>query len=132
MKFLCGVLLANLLLAQSSATWKDPATGLLWTSADSGAPVTYTQAKLYCTQLTLEGHQDWRLPAIDELQQLFGGPANASGYHLVGPLKLSGWQWSATLGREKGEAWALDFGDGARASVVMGDSGLNRALCVWH
>jgi hypothetical protein len=85
---------------------------------------------LYCTQLTLDGRQGWRLPEIDELQQLFGGPANSSGHHLLAPLKLTGWQWSTTLDREKGEAWALDFGDGARSSVVMGDSGLNRSLCV--
>jgi hypothetical protein len=35
-----------------------------------------------------------------------------------------------SVGKEPGEQWSLDFGDGARASVVTGDSGLNRALCV--
>jgi hypothetical protein len=76
------------------------------------------------------GFRDWRLPSIDELQHLVGPSANSSGYRITGPIKLTGWQWSSTPGTEKGEAWALDFGDGGRASVVAGDSGLNRALCI--
>ena len=68
--------------------------------------------------------------ATGGLQQLVGSTANASGYRITGPIKLTGWQWSSTPGVEKGEGWALDFGDGGRASVVAGDSGLNRALCV--
>jgi hypothetical protein len=92
--------------------------------------VTYSQAAYYCKTLILGGHQDWTLPAIDDLQKQFGGPANASGFHIAGPIKLTGWEWSSSPGKEPGEEWALDFGDGGRASVVMGDSGLNRALCV--
>jgi len=52
------------------------------------------------------------------------------GHHVLGPIKLTGWAWSSTPGKSTGEAWSLDFGDGGRASVVTGDSGLNRALCV--
>jgi NADH:flavin oxidoreductase / NADH oxidase family len=47
-----------------------------------------------------------------------------------GPIKLTGWQWSSTPGKQAGEGWALDFGDGGRPSVAAGDSGLNRALYV--
>ncbi|MBV8706090.1 MAG: hypothetical protein JO028_02790 [Acidobacteriaceae bacterium] len=52
-----------------------------------------------------------------------------SGYYVKGPIKLTGWQCSSTAGQQEGEAWALDFGDGGRASVAAGDFGLNRALC---
>ena len=90
----------------------------------------YRQAVYYCQALTLAGHKDWTLPSIDDLHKLFGGPANANGFHIVAPIKLSGWTWSSSPGKEPGEEWALDFGDGGRASVVMGDSGFNRALCV--
>ncbi|MEI9811513.1 MAG: DUF1566 domain-containing protein [Acidobacteriota bacterium] len=124
------LLIASLIAWGQDSTWKDPSTGLIWTAVDSDAPVTFSQASYHCSHLELGGDRDWRLASIEELQHLFGGPADARGYHVVGPLKLTGWQWSSTLGKEKGEAWALDFGDGARASVVMGDSGLNRALCV--
>ncbi len=111
-------------------TWTDPSTGLIWTASDNGSALTYSQAIYYCQNLSLGVQKNWRLPSIDELQKLFGGDANSSGHHIRGPLKLTGWQWSSTPGKEKGEAWALDFGDGGRASAVMGDGGLNRAICV--
>jgi len=110
--------------------WKDDRTGLLWASTDNGASVTVSQALFYCRNLDLASHKDWRLPAIQELQTLFGGASDDRGFRVIVPLKLSGWAWSATVGNEPAENWALDFGDGARASVAAGDAGLNRALCV--
>lgn len=136
MKRLCQLFLTGtMVFGQVASTpndsiWTDTATGLTWTGSDSGAPVTFIQANYYCSHLELGSNRGWRLPTIDELQALFGGPANANGFHVKGPLKLTGWEWSSTLGKERGEAWALDFGDGGKASIVMGDSGLNRALCV--
>jgi hypothetical protein len=112
------------------ATWTDRQTGLIWTASDNGIGVTARQAANYCRTLALDGHHDWSLPTIDDLHHLFGGPPSASGYHINAPIKLTGWQWSGSPGQQRGEQWALDFGDGARASVVTGDSGLNRALCV--
>jgi len=112
--------------------WPQPGSHLAWAASDNGFGVTWSQAAYYCRTLTTGGHKDWELPTIDELHGLFGGPANQGGYHVAGPLKLTGWAWSSSQGKEPGERWALDFGDGARASVVMGDSGLNRALCVRH
>ena len=110
--------------------WIDPASQLMWTAADNGVGVSASQAASYCRNLTLAGYTDWTLPTIDELHGVFGGTADAGGHHIQGPIKLTGWQWSRSPGQEPGEQWALDFGDGARASVVTGDSGLNRALCV--
>ena len=111
-------------------TWNQPSTGLTWARRDNGVAVSASQAARYCTALTLGGYHDWRLPNIEELQSLFGGDADANGRHTLGPVTLTGWAWSATPGQEPGEQWALDFGDGGRASAVTGDSGLNRALCV--
>jgi hypothetical protein len=116
--------------ASDRGYWVDSATHLYWTAADNGFGVSWAQASSYCTSLQLGGLSDWTLPAIEDLHHLFGGPPDASGHHVAAPLKLTGWEWSATAGAEPGERWALDFGDGARASVVTGDSGLNRALCV--
>jgi Protein of unknown function (DUF1566) len=112
--------------------WIDSETQLMWTAADNGSGVSLSQAVRYCRRLTLSGFEDWTLPSIDDLQRLFGGPDSRTGYRIKGPIKLSGWQWSSTPGTQAGEGWALDFGDGARASVAAGDSGLNRALCVRH
>jgi hypothetical protein len=119
-----------LILYVAAAVWHDPATGKTWARADNGFGVSWSQAAYFCRASTLGGFHDWRLPSIDELQGLMGPHANASGFRIAAPIKLTGWQWSSTPGVEQGEAWALDFGDGGRASVVAGDSGLNRVLCV--
>jgi hypothetical protein len=116
--------------AQSRGYWIDPNTQLMWAASDNGSAVTFSEAAYYCRNLALAGQTDWALPAIDDLQTLFGGSADAGGFHVLGPIKLTGWAWSSSPGKESGEQWALDFGDGGRASLVMGDSGLNRALCV--
>jgi len=117
-------------LPAQSNLWRDSSSGKVWAAADNGSAVSWTQAGRYCRSLTLGGFRDWMLPSIDDLQKLVAPSANASGYRISAPIKLTGWAWSSSPGAETGEAWALDFGDGSRASVVMGDSGLNRALCV--
>jgi hypothetical protein len=112
--------------------WIDPDTQMMWTAADNGSGVSLIQAIRYCRRLTLSGFDDWTLPAIDDLQRIVGDAENQKPYRIKGPIKLTGWQWSSTPGTQEGEGWALDFGDGGRASVAAGDSGLNRALCVRH
>jgi hypothetical protein len=116
--------------AAGSDYWVDPETHLMWTASDNGFGLSHKQAIGYCRRLTLAGFNDWSLPTIDELQGIVGTTPAQAGYRLRAPIKLSGWQWSSTPGLQKGEGWALDFGDGARASVAAGDSGLNRALCL--
>lgn len=117
-------------LQRNHGAWKDESTGLVWAAADNGVGVSWAQARRYCEGLRANGLTAWRLPSIDELQSLVTQSANSDGYRVRGPLKLTGWAWSSTAGVEAGERWALDFGDGGRASVVAGDSGLNRAVCV--
>jgi len=114
---------------QNHEYWQDPASLKTWAASDNGSGVSWAQAAYYCRTLTLAGFHDWTLPSIDELQGLVGATANVAGYRITGPIKLTGWAWSSSPGLEPGEDWALDFGDGGRASVVAGDSGLNRALC---
>ena len=116
--------------AGNSEYWIDPDTHLMWTAADNGSGLSLRQAERYCGSLSLAGFKDWTLPSIDDLQGLIGGAESQSAYRIKAPIKLTGWQWSSTPGNQGGEGWALDFGDGGRASVAAGDSGLNRALCV--
>jgi hypothetical protein len=110
--------------------WVDPKTRLMWAASDNGSSVSWRQAERYCLMLNLSGFHDWRLPSIENLQGIYGGASNDRGYRVVSPLKLTGWEWSSSPGKEPGEGWALDFGDGGRASVIAGDGGPNRALCV--
>jgi Protein of unknown function (DUF1566) len=109
--------------------WIDPGTHLMWTASDNGSGVSWLQAQRYCRDLRLAGFHDWKLPSIDDLQALVLKEGQGT-YRIKAPIKLTGWQWSSTPGKQEGEGWALDFGDGGRASVASGDSGLNRALCV--
>lgn len=115
--------------AGQPAYWIDPDTHLAWTAADNGSGLSWLQAERYCRNLRLGGFHNWTLPSIDDLQSLVGKSGGQNTYRIKAPIKLTGWQWSATPGIQDGEAWALDFGDGGRASVAAGDSGLNRALC---
>ena len=46
----------------------DLATGLMWQRDDSGKGLTWEQALAYAENLTLAGHDDWRLPNAKELQ----------------------------------------------------------------
>jgi hypothetical protein len=117
-------------LGTSLGFWVDPSTKFIWTAADNGSGLSWSQAQRYCHELTLAGFKEWVLPSIDDLQQISTATSNDSGFRIKGALKLTGWQWSATPGMQKGEGWAFDFGDGGRASVAAGDSGLNRALCI--
>ena len=124
------VLSLLLMATENGGYWVDPTTKRMWTAADNGSGLSWSQASRYCRELKLGGYSDWTLPAIDDLQVLFERTPSTTGYHIRGPIKLTGWQWSATPGSQEGEGWTLDFGDGGRASVAAGDSGLNRALCV--
>jgi len=116
--------------AEHPGYWLDPDSHRMWTAADNGSGVSWLQAQRYCRDLRLAGFHDWTLPSIDQLQGLVASSGAPSTYRVKAPIKLTGWQWSSTPGKQHGEGWALDFGDGGRASVAGGDSGLNRALCV--
>jgi len=120
----------NISLRQNYDSWIDPATNLMWTAADNGSGLSWGQALRYCTELTRDGFTDWTLPGIQQLQDLFTSASETDGFHIKGPIKLSGWQWSSSAGQQSGEGWSFDFGDGGRASVAAGVSGLYRALCV--
>ena len=53
-----------------AGTITDLATGLMWQGADSGATYNWDGALGYCNDLSLAGHDDWRLPNAKELQSI--------------------------------------------------------------
>lgn len=55
------------------ATWSDPASGLTWQVPSSAFEGTWAHATQYCDGLVLDGHDDWRMPTIDELRSLIRG-----------------------------------------------------------
>ncbi|HME57546.1 MAG TPA: DUF1566 domain-containing protein [Terracidiphilus sp.] len=128
-------------IEDADKVWTDPATRLMWTKKDNGSDVNWQKAKNYCRNLRLAGYSDWRLPAIDELSDVYDPKANIAGqmgsgsqviWHVKGRLQLSGWQWSNTQGNTTWEAWLFLFANGERYSSPLLGSGLDRVLCVRH
>jgi hypothetical protein len=114
--------------------WTDPATGLMWAQKDSRSNVTWQQAADYCKNLQLDGHSNWRLASIDELNNVYdsgnGSSSRQVTNHVKGNLQVSGWEWSGSMGNASGEAWGVNFVNGMRSTDLLGSSGFNRALCV--
>jgi len=52
----------------------DKRLGLIWQRAEDGIERTYDDALSYCRSLKLAGHNDWRLPSNEELQELASVP----------------------------------------------------------
>jgi hypothetical protein len=57
----------------------DKATNLMWLMTDDGYDRQYAKAYNYCMDLEFAGYEDWRLPMLDELEDL----ANIVGYHKI-------------------------------------------------
>ncbi|MBU1107355.1 MAG: DUF1566 domain-containing protein [Candidatus Riflebacteria bacterium] len=60
----------NKFVDNGDGTVSDVATGLMWQKADSQKGLTWEMALKYSENLTLGGHEDWRLPNAKELQSI--------------------------------------------------------------
>jgi tetratricopeptide (TPR) repeat protein len=117
-----------------SVSFRDAATGLMWTKKDNGSNVNWQQATDYCRNLQLAGHGDWRLPTIDELQGIYDRNSDVGVYRVKGDLQLSGWrEWSSSPGNVASHVLNFSFGLGDRGKQYSkhsdNDNG-GRALCV--
>ena len=97
-------------------TWKDSKTGLEW-RCESPGEMTWYEAQEYSGSLSLDGHRDWRLPTLAELESLLDRTkARSDGRPLVRkevPFRdnLSYWS-STTFERDTKNAWIVML-DGA-------------------
>ena len=79
-------------------TVTDNVTGLMWQKQGDGTQRTWSTAGTYCTNLSIGGHSDWRLPAIMELLSIVdygvhpGPTINATFF----PNTYADWYWSST------------------------------------
>ncbi len=107
----------------------DSQTGLMWTRKDNGAHIDWPSAKRYCEDLRLEGHSDWRLPTIDELEALHN-PSMEARYKIRSPFKLTRCcTWSSSK-EGSDRAWFFYFGIGRRSHLHLAYSYRHGALCV--
>ena len=56
-----------------AGTWLDPDSGLVWQVTPTWEKMPWDEAKSHCSNLTMAGHTDWRLPGIGELRSLIRG-----------------------------------------------------------
>lgn len=111
----------------------DNSLGLIWQdNSDIKVSRTRNEAKSFCLNLSLGGHDDWRLPDISELSTLVDvsqrSPAADDAFHNI---QDSGY-WSITDSLHSswtgGSAWGIDFDSGKSGSV--GKHYTHNALCV--
>jgi hypothetical protein len=108
--------------------WTDPDTGLQWADMADKFDVNRHDAAVYCSTLRLNGHNDWRLPTIQELQDIYVSTAN-SGSHAKGDMRISGLHWSSTIGPNGDDTWLENVDDGQR-EATNDDVFFGRAICV--
>ena len=122
---------ARLVMCQdSAATWKDDATGLVWSVKDNGADTNWAQASNYCENLALGGQTDWRLPTQKELETLYDRRLSKE-IKARNPIELQGENvWAEST--DSGNAWMFSFLNGGTSLVPTagGCSTSGRALCV--
>ncbi len=123
----------------NNETVVDSATGLEWMPLDNGQHIRWEEADRWCSDLRYAGHADWRLPTINELEELFAavrhldsGPV-ACGFSarpVPGITMSCDWFWSSSRDGDK-KAWGIYFLWGKTSSRhIASDQGPRRALCV--
>ena len=122
-------------LATSDETFVDERTGLMWTKYDSGENTSHNFASGDCGYWKTGGHTDWRLPTIEELENLYD-PDNVSStwadweIHTIEGIELSTpFIWSATK-EDEDNAWTLDFRTKERGLRPVLRSTNLRTICV--
>jgi hypothetical protein len=131
----------TILDAAAADTWQDPATRLRWARTDNGQEITWAGAKAYCAHMG----DDWRLPTIDELDNLHGAATRTKQNAACGDtvcqappqIGLSApWHWSSTpVTKEQARdfdelAWGLTLVNGHRTMNLRFFAYGARALCV--
>jgi hypothetical protein len=61
----------NRFVDNGDGTVTDTRTDLMWARTDNMGHIDWHNAKLYCDNIILSKHNDWRMPTIEELMTLF-------------------------------------------------------------
>ena len=113
-----------------SASVHDRGTGLTWQRAVAPRSFAFHAAVDYCGQLSLDGHKDWRVPSMPELESLIdeGAPPPAIDGSAF-PAAPSDPFWTSSLfGNKSAEAWYVQFDHGQALYGLL--KALHRVRCV--
>lgn len=116
----------------TSGTVHDDRTSLDWERVAQATPAAWAAGRSYCDALSLEGHDDWRLPTRIELLSLvdYGRTAPALNAVVFSGASEAGTYWTASVSARdpSSAAWTLAFGTGESALAVA--SSARRVRCV--
>ncbi len=94
-------------------TVTDNNTGLMWQQADDGIERTWVDAISYCSNLSLAGHTDWRLPDVHELTDIVNYGESAPAIDTTFFLNTKVFYWSSTTHAiTTYRAWYVYFASG--------------------
>jgi hypothetical protein len=96
-------------------TITDTRSGLTWSKATlCEEEINHAQAEKICAELDLAGHNDWRLPTVDELFALADRTRTEPAIDTEAfPDTQSDWYWTSTISAwSSGFAWIVGFYDG--------------------
>jgi hypothetical protein len=128
-----------------NGTVTDTGTGLMWQKATAPGTYTWEAALVYCENLNLANHTDWRLPTAKELASLVDTSRNSPAINTTYlPDTRSSDYWSSTTyAGSSYYAWYLNFGDGGLylnhgkglaiyvRAVRLGQAGSYNPLTLW-
>jgi len=92
----------------------DRVTGLMWQGMANTTGMYWPAARTYCQDLTLGGHDDWRLPSLIELVSLVDtSRTNPAIDGAAFSKPVGGTVWTATpIFPSQDEAWYVSFNTG--------------------
>jgi hypothetical protein len=96
-------------------TITDARNGLTWSKATlCKEEIDHAQAEKICAELDLAGHNDWRLPTVDELFALADRTRTEPAIDTEAfPDTQSDWYWTSTISAwSSGDAWFVGFSFG--------------------
>ncbi len=106
--------LASEYVDNGDGTVTDQASGLIWQQPHEHEQRTWKQAVNYCNNLTLGDSNNWRLPAVDELESLINKDRFAPSIdtHYFNDT-ISAYFWSTSSDEaESDHVWIVGFNSG--------------------
>ena len=110
---------------------RDNSTGLEWQAAPFDKRMSWADAEKACKALRLGGHDDWRMPSLQELESIRDlSRVNPAIDTDAFPNTPNEWFWTSTpcADSPKDTAWVVSFGNGGSDILNRGYSYRVRAV----